>query len=126
MTATRLLLLAAGLMGATGVAFAALASHAYAGNEPLRRRDHAVAACARRHRRGDRPEGAGSSPTCPRASPPGASSPARRLFSADLALRTFAGTALFPMAAPIGGMMMIASWLGVSPSPAPSVAAAPD
>ena len=34
MTATRLLLLVAGLMGATGVVFAALASHAYAGTSP--------------------------------------------------------------------------------------------
>ncbi|MFZ1681462.1 MAG: DUF423 domain-containing protein, partial [Rhizobiaceae bacterium] len=35
------------------------------------------------------------------------------LFAGDLALRAFAGTRLFPMAAPTGGIAMIAGWLGV-------------
>ena len=33
------------------------------------------------------------------------------LFAGDIALRTFAGHRLFPMAAPTGGMVLIASWL---------------
>ena len=33
------------------------------------------------------------------------------LFSGDLALRHYAGNALFPMAAPIGGTLLILSWL---------------
>ena len=36
------------------------------------------------------------------------------LFSGDIALRAFAGHRLFPMAAPTGGMVLIASWLLVS------------
>ncbi|MBB5049183.1 uncharacterized membrane protein YgdD (TMEM256/DUF423 family) [Rhodopseudomonas rhenobacensis] len=33
------------------------------------------------------------------------------LFASDLTLRQFAGTGLFPMAAPSGGNLMILSWL---------------
>jgi uncharacterized membrane protein YgdD (TMEM256/DUF423 family) len=33
------------------------------------------------------------------------------LFAGDIALRAFAGHRLFPMAAPTGGMILIASWL---------------
>lgn len=36
------------------------------------------------------------------------------LFAADLATRAFAGARLFPFAAPIGGSMMIASWLALA------------
>jgi uncharacterized membrane protein YgdD (TMEM256/DUF423 family) len=32
------------------------------------------------------------------------------LFSGDLALRAYAGSRLFPMAAPTGGMVMMAGW----------------
>ncbi|MFV0294763.1 MAG: DUF423 domain-containing protein, partial [Hyphomicrobiaceae bacterium] len=35
------------------------------------------------------------------------------LFAGDLALRAFAGHRLFPMAAPTGGMILIAAWLMV-------------
>jgi uncharacterized membrane protein YgdD (TMEM256/DUF423 family) len=35
------------------------------------------------------------------------------LFSADIALRAFAGHRLFPYAAPLGGMILIAAWLGL-------------
>ena len=35
------------------------------------------------------------------------------LFSGDIALRAFAGHRLFPFAAPTGGFVLIASWLGV-------------
>jgi uncharacterized membrane protein YgdD (TMEM256/DUF423 family) len=33
------------------------------------------------------------------------------LFAGDLAMRTLAGTGLFPMAAPIGGSLLIVGWL---------------
>lgn len=38
------------------------------------------------------------------------------LFSADLALRGLAGQRLFPMASPLGGVLMIVAWLGVAVS----------
>jgi uncharacterized membrane protein YgdD (TMEM256/DUF423 family) len=36
------------------------------------------------------------------------------LFSGDIALNTFAGWHIFPMAAPTGGSLLIASWLAVA------------
>jgi uncharacterized membrane protein YgdD (TMEM256/DUF423 family) len=36
------------------------------------------------------------------------------VFAGDLTLRAFAGTRLFPMAAPAGGIVLIASWLGIA------------
>ena len=36
------------------------------------------------------------------------------LFSGDVALRAFAGHRLFPMAAPTGGIILIAAWLGLA------------
>ncbi len=36
------------------------------------------------------------------------------LFSGDLAMRAFEGEKLFPMAAPIGGSLMILSWLALA------------
>ncbi|MBY6243103.1 DUF423 domain-containing protein [Methylosinus sp. Sm6] len=36
------------------------------------------------------------------------------LFSGDLAVRAFAGTRLFPYAAPIGGSLLIASWAALA------------
>jgi uncharacterized membrane protein YgdD (TMEM256/DUF423 family) len=36
------------------------------------------------------------------------------LFAGDLSLRAFAGTRLFPMAAPTGGVLLIASWLALA------------
>ncbi len=38
------------------------------------------------------------------------------LFSGDLALRGLAGAKLFPMASPIGGMIMMVSWVALSAS----------
>lgn len=35
------------------------------------------------------------------------------LFSSDIALRAFAGHRLFPFAAPSGGLLLIAAWLGL-------------
>src|SRR5690242_17852686 len=39
---------------------------------------------------------------------------AAALFSGDLALRHFAGHGLFPFAPPIGGTLLIASWLALA------------
>ena len=36
------------------------------------------------------------------------------LFAGDLALRQYAGHGLFPMAAPTGGTLLIASWLALA------------
>ena len=36
------------------------------------------------------------------------------LFSGDVALRAFAGHRLFPMAAPTGGVILIAAWLALA------------
>jgi uncharacterized membrane protein YgdD (TMEM256/DUF423 family) len=36
------------------------------------------------------------------------------LFSGDVALRAFAGHRLFPMAAPSGGIILIAGWFGLA------------
>jgi uncharacterized membrane protein YgdD (TMEM256/DUF423 family) len=36
------------------------------------------------------------------------------LFSGDIAMRAFAGFRLFPYAAPTGGFVLIASWLGLA------------
>jgi uncharacterized membrane protein YgdD (TMEM256/DUF423 family) len=36
------------------------------------------------------------------------------LFSGDIAMRAFAGHRLFPMAAPSGGMILIAGWLALA------------
>lgn len=38
------------------------------------------------------------------------------LFCGDLAMRVFAGTGLFPMAAPAGGFLLIAGWLALAAS----------
>jgi len=39
---------------------------------------------------------------------------AAALFAGDLALRQYAGHGLFPMAAPTGGTLLIASWLALA------------
>jgi uncharacterized membrane protein YgdD (TMEM256/DUF423 family) len=36
------------------------------------------------------------------------------LFAGDIALRTFAGHRLFPMAAPTGGIILIAAWFAIA------------
>ncbi len=47
------------------------------------------------------------------------------LFSADLAARAFAGWRLFPMAAPAGGLGMIAGWVALSVAAAVSAITRP-
>jgi uncharacterized membrane protein YgdD (TMEM256/DUF423 family) len=39
------------------------------------------------------------------------------LFAGDLAVRAIGGQHLFPMASPIGGVLMIAAWLGLAVAP---------
>ncbi len=39
------------------------------------------------------------------------------LFAGDLAVRAIGGQRLFPMASPIGGMLMMAAWLGLAATP---------
>lgn len=43
------------------------------------------------------------------------------LFSADIALRAFAGHRLFAFAAPAGGIVLIAAWLGLAVAAAATV-----
>ena len=43
---------------------------------------------------------------------------ATALFSGDLVMRQYAGTGLFPMAAPTGGTLLIVSWLALAVSAA--------
>jgi uncharacterized membrane protein YgdD (TMEM256/DUF423 family) len=38
------------------------------------------------------------------------------LFATDVTLRAYAGTRLFPFAAPAGGMIMILSWIALIPA----------
>lgn len=110
MTATRLLACLAGLMGAAGVALAALASHAYAGTSlavaagMLSLQAPAVLAIALGRK-------AGLMHDLVARVAAWALVAGTVLFAGDIAMRTFAGTGLFPMAAPIGGTAMIAAWL---------------
>ncbi len=39
------------------------------------------------------------------------------LFAGDLAMRAIVGSRLFPMASPLGGILMMASWLGLGITP---------
>ncbi len=104
---TRLLLALAGLMGACGVALAAAASHVNADPRLALAAGlllvHAPALL-----------GLAAQPS-PRLRWPGLGlAVGAALFSGDMAMRAFADHALFPMAAPTGGVVMILSWLAVS------------
>lgn len=113
MTATRLLLLVAGLMGAAGVVFAALASHTYAGTSlsvaatMLSLHAPAVIAVAVGRKAGVLHDLAARIAAWALVA-------GTVLFCGDLAMRVFMGAGLFPMAAPIGGSLMIAAWIGVA------------
>lgn len=105
----RLLILAAGLLGAAGVALLAAASHA--GGDNLRTAAsfmlaHAPALLALGLAGGGRAARLGGLLILAGVA----------LFSGDLALRDFAGTRLFPMAAPTGGTLTILGWLTVAAS----------
>ncbi|WP_314949188.1 DUF423 domain-containing protein [Bradyrhizobium cosmicum] len=115
MTAFRLLLGLAGLMGAAGVALAAASAHgADAGrlaSASAMLLFHATAilalAAVALHARGLLHGGIGL--VAAFGFVIGAA-----LFAGDLTLRQYAGHSLFPYAAPTGGTVMIASWLAVT------------
>lgn len=96
----------AGLMGAAGVAAGAAAAH-LAGSGPLETAGtylilHAAAALAiARGQPQDKTFLASASLLIAGAV----------LFAGDIALRALAGLRLFPMAAPLGGLLLIAGWL---------------
>jgi uncharacterized membrane protein YgdD (TMEM256/DUF423 family) len=107
MAADRLLVLAAGLSGAAGVALSAVAAHkggAFTGTAASFLLMHAPAFLA--------------------ASLHGENRILRAaclvllaglvLFCGDLLARDFLGARLFPMAAPAGGSLMIAGWLAIA------------
>ncbi|PSM17049.1 MULTISPECIES: DUF423 domain-containing protein [Nitratireductor] len=109
MSAARLLILAAGLIGAAGVALSAVAAHAGGGNVATAAQFllfHAPAlltlgllSCERLAHAAGLVLLAGV-----------------LLFAGDLLMRHFADTRLFAMAAPAGGTLMILGWLGVAGS----------
>ncbi|WP_294540707.1 DUF423 domain-containing protein [uncultured Rhodoblastus sp.] len=100
----------AGLMGAGGVAAAAVAAHIGGGarlaNVAMILLVHAAAVLALSARA---KETSGSSRLWLASAL--ALAFGATLFSADVALLTLRGARLFPMAAPTGGMTMIAGWL---------------
>lgn len=101
--ASRLIGLTAGLLGAAGVAAAAAAAHGGYG-ESLRTASlfaliHAALVIALLR-------GPGRASTVAA----GVILLGALLFCGDLALRTFAGRGLFPMAAPAGGFLLMAGW----------------
>jgi uncharacterized membrane protein YgdD (TMEM256/DUF423 family) len=104
----RFLAVLAALMGASGVALAAAATHVDGGDlgrtAALFLVLHAaalIAVCA--HRAGPWPTVAGLLLAA-----------GAILFAADLSARAFLGGRLFPYAAPIGGSAMIIAWLGLA------------
>lgn len=113
MTATRIHLALAALMGFAGVALLAAAAHVTgtasvqtAGQMLLFHASAVIAAsCARK---------AGHLRDLPARLAISALILGAALFSADLARRGFAGSGLFPMAAPTGGWFMLGGWLGLS------------
>ncbi|MCZ0736049.1 DUF423 domain-containing protein [Phreatobacter sp. AB_2022a] len=106
----RLVACLAGLIGAAGVALAALSTHAYAGTSlnvaasMLSLHAPALLAIA---------FGRGTGMLAPRLADMAAAALilGLLLFAGDLAWRAFAGSALFPMAAPTGGVLLIGGWL---------------
>ncbi|MBL8571791.1 MAG: DUF423 domain-containing protein [Phreatobacter sp.] len=113
MTATRLLLFAAGLIGAAGIGLAAMATHAYAGTSlPVAATMlslHAPAIIAVAAAR----KASLIHDLCGRVAAWGLVSGVV-MFSGDIAMRTFSGMPLFPMAAPAGGTLLIAAWILVA------------
>jgi uncharacterized membrane protein YgdD (TMEM256/DUF423 family) len=105
---TRILVIFAGLMGAAGVVLAAAAAHLAGGlqtaSSMLLFHAPAVLAAALLIERGLVHGKTGNLAAF--GFVVGAT-----LFAADLTMRQFAGHRLFPFAAPIGGTLLIASWL---------------
>ncbi|MEO9614645.1 MAG: DUF423 domain-containing protein [Nitratireductor sp.] len=109
MNPARLLVLAAGLTGAAGVALSAAAAHAGGGNVATAAQFllfHAPALLALGLlARARLSHAAGIALLA-----------GLMLFSGDLLMRHYAGIRLFAMAAPAGGTLMILGWLGVAGS----------
>lgn len=109
----RLPIALAGLMGAAGVALAAAAAHGAdasrlaSASAMLLFHATAILAATALLARGLLHDGIGLVAACGFAL--GAA-----LFAGDLTLRQYAGHSLFPMSAPTGGTVMIASWLAVT------------
>jgi uncharacterized membrane protein YgdD (TMEM256/DUF423 family) len=109
MTASRVHILLAALMGAAGVTLWALAAHRggpAAATAAQMLLIHAAAvlgltACRKQELIHDRTASLSSAMLIIGAI----------LFSADIALRAFGGFSLFPMAAPTGGFLLIGGWL---------------
>ena len=99
----------AGLMGGAGVALAASASH---GSDP-RLLASASAMCLAHAPALIAIYAVWSSMrTAPLAA--GLMALGTSLFAGDLVVRHFSGHGLFPMSAPLGGLLMIAAWLAVA------------
>ena len=113
MAAHRLLIVLAGLMGAAGVALAAASAHGAdasrlaTASAMLLFHATAILATTALLARGLLHGGIGLTATFGFVI--GAA-----LFAGDLSLRQYTGHALFPMAAPTGGTVMIAGWLAVT------------
>jgi len=107
---TRILVILAGLMGAAGVALAAASAHLAheggleAASSMLLFHAPAVLATALLVERGLVQGKTGNLAAFGFVV-------AAALFAGDLSMRQFAGHRLFPFAAPIGGTLLIASWL---------------
>lgn len=108
----RFLAIAAGLLGAAGVALAAVAAHRVADPALVTASNflilHAAAALAIVAKAATSPK--------PRTWVLAAVMlvAGTALFSGDITARSYLGARLFPFAAPIGGTLMIASWLAVA------------
>ena len=109
MNPDRFLVLAGGLCGAAGVAFSAAAAHSGGGNIGTAASFllmHAPAFLAIGLIGGGKVLRVGS----------WALLLGLLVFAGDLLMRDYAGTRLFPMAAPAGGLLLIAGWLIVAAS----------
>ena len=106
----RLLILAGGLCGAAGVALSAAAAHSSGGNLAP------AASFLLMHAPVFLAVGLFAPTTAALRFGASALLLGLLVFSGDLLMRDFAGTRLFPMAAPAGGLLMIAGWLLVAAS----------
>ena len=113
MTAPRMAVVFAGLMGAAGVALAAASAHQpdatrlASASSMLLFHARAVIAAAPLTAHGFAQRGLGLAAN--RGFVAGAG-----LFAGDLVLRQYAGHSLFPLAAPTGGTLLILSWLALA------------
>lgn len=109
---SRVFVLAAGLAGAAGVALSAVAAHRGGANLAT------AAAMLLAHAPALLAIGLHGSATSSRLTSFAAAAIAAGLilFCGDLAAREFLGDRLLPMAAPTGGILLIAGWLGIAAS----------